>query len=68
MSYDPAVLSRVRHLHLRARVLTDSLLMGEHRSRRVAKLSSSPITRNISPAWIPDVWIGGFGGGRIGLL
>ena len=35
MSWDPVVLSRVRHLHLKARVLTDALLMGEHRSRRV---------------------------------
>jgi uncharacterized protein (DUF58 family) len=37
LSYDPEVLSRVRHLHLKARVLTDSLLMGEHRSRRVGQ-------------------------------
>jgi uncharacterized protein (DUF58 family) len=37
LSYDPVVLSRVRHLHLRARILTDSLLMGEHRSRRVGQ-------------------------------
>ena len=35
MPWDPTVLSRVRHLHLRARVLTDALLVGEHRSRRV---------------------------------
>ncbi len=35
MPWDPAVLSRVRHLHLRARTLTDDLMMGEHRSRRV---------------------------------
>lgn len=35
--YDPAVLARVRHLHLRARVLTDALLQGEHRSRRVGQ-------------------------------
>lgn len=35
--FDPVVLSRVRHLHLRARVLTDALLMGEHRSRRVGQ-------------------------------
>ena len=35
MTWDPTVLSRVRHLHLRARVLTDALLVGEHRSRRV---------------------------------
>lgn len=33
--WDPVVLSRVRHLHLRARQLTDALLQGEHRSRRV---------------------------------
>jgi len=33
--WDPVVLSRVRHLHLRARMLTDDLMMGEHRSRRV---------------------------------
>lgn len=37
MTHDPRVLSRVRHLHLRARVLTDSLLMGEHRSRRIGQ-------------------------------
>ncbi len=35
--WDPAVLARVRHLHLRARRLTDALLMGEHRSRRVGQ-------------------------------
>ena len=37
MSWDPEVLSRVRHLHLRARTLTESLMMGEHRSRRVGQ-------------------------------
>ena len=31
------MLARVRHLHLRARHLTDALLMGEHRSRRVGQ-------------------------------
>jgi len=35
LPWDPTVLSRVRHLHLRARTLTDDLMMGEHRSRRV---------------------------------
>lgn len=35
--WDPAVLARVRHLHLKARVLTESLLLGEHRSRRVGQ-------------------------------
>jgi uncharacterized protein (DUF58 family) len=35
--YSPEVLARVRHLHLRARRLTDALLMGEHRSRRVGQ-------------------------------
>jgi uncharacterized protein (DUF58 family) len=35
IAHDPAVLARVRHLHLRARVLTEALLQGEHRSRRV---------------------------------
>ena len=35
--YDAEVLARVRHLHLRARTLTDALLMGEHRSRRVGQ-------------------------------
>jgi uncharacterized protein (DUF58 family) len=35
--WDAEVLSRVRHLHLRARVLTDSLMTGEHRSRRVGQ-------------------------------
>jgi uncharacterized protein (DUF58 family) len=35
--YDAEVLARVRHLHLRARRLTDALLMGEHRSRRVGQ-------------------------------
>jgi uncharacterized protein (DUF58 family) len=33
--WNAVVLQRVRHLHLRARTLTDGLLMGEHRSRRV---------------------------------
>ncbi|TNE89219.1 MAG: DUF58 domain-containing protein [Deltaproteobacteria bacterium] len=37
MGWDPAVLARIRHLHLRARVLTESLMMGEHRSRRVGQ-------------------------------
>jgi uncharacterized protein (DUF58 family) len=35
--WDAQVLSRVRHLHLKARVLTDSLMLGEHRSRRVGQ-------------------------------
>lgn len=35
--YDAESLARVRHLHLRARTLTDALLMGEHRSRRVGQ-------------------------------
>jgi len=35
--WDPAVLARVRHLHLKARVLTEALLQGEHRSRRVGQ-------------------------------
>ncbi|MFK7930931.1 MAG: DUF58 domain-containing protein [Myxococcota bacterium] len=35
--WDPAVLARVRHLHLRARVLTEALLQGEHRSRLVGQ-------------------------------
>lgn len=35
--WDPIVLSRIRDLHLRARILTDSLLMGGHRSRRVGQ-------------------------------
>lgn len=37
MPWNPTVLQRVRHLHLRARTLTDSLLMGEHASRRVGE-------------------------------
>lgn len=37
MTWDPLVLARVRRLHLQARVLTDSLLMGAHRSRRVGQ-------------------------------
>jgi uncharacterized protein (DUF58 family) len=36
-SWDAAVLARVRHLHLRARMLTASILTGEHRSRRVGQ-------------------------------
>ncbi len=36
-AWDPDILARVRHLHLRARTLTDALLMGEHRSRRVGQ-------------------------------
>ncbi len=35
--WDADALARVRHLHLRARTLTDALLMGEHRSRRVGQ-------------------------------
>lgn len=35
--WDPVVLARVRHLHLKARVLTEALLQGEHRSRRVGQ-------------------------------
>lgn len=35
--WDPVVLARVRHLHLRARHVADSLLMGAHRSRRVGQ-------------------------------
>ncbi|MFT4627998.1 MAG: hypothetical protein ACI8PZ_006692 [Myxococcota bacterium] len=35
--WDAEVLARVRHLHLRARNLTDALLTGEHRSRRVGQ-------------------------------
>ncbi len=35
--WNAVVLSRVRHLHLRARVLTDALMMGDHRSRRVGQ-------------------------------
>jgi uncharacterized protein (DUF58 family) len=36
-SWDAAVLARVRHLHLRARMLTASILTGEHRSSRVGQ-------------------------------
>lgn len=35
--WDAETLARVRHLHLRARTLTDALLIGEHRSRRVGQ-------------------------------
>ncbi|MCB9665210.1 MAG: DUF58 domain-containing protein [Alphaproteobacteria bacterium] len=35
--WDAEVLSRVRHLHLQARVRTDALLVGAHRSRRVGQ-------------------------------
>jgi uncharacterized protein (DUF58 family) len=35
--WDAEVLARVRHLHLKARYLTDALLMGQHRSRRVGQ-------------------------------
>jgi uncharacterized protein (DUF58 family) len=35
--WDAEVLSRVRHLHVAARIVTDSLRMGEHRSRRVGQ-------------------------------
>ncbi len=35
--YDPDVLARIRHLYLRARVLTDTTLYGPHRSRRVGQ-------------------------------
>ncbi len=35
--WDAHALARIRQLHLRARVLTDALLMGEHRSRRVGQ-------------------------------
>ncbi|TVQ89927.1 MAG: DUF58 domain-containing protein [Deltaproteobacteria bacterium] len=36
-SYDPAVLARVQRLHLKARILTEALLQGDHRSRRVGQ-------------------------------
>lgn len=36
-AWDPDVLARVRHLHLRARHLTQAWLHGEHRSRRVGQ-------------------------------
>jgi uncharacterized protein (DUF58 family) len=36
-TWDAAVLARVRHLHLRARMLTAAILTGEHRSRRVGQ-------------------------------
>lgn len=36
-AWDAEVLSRVRHLHLRARVLADRLLLGQHRARRVGQ-------------------------------
>jgi hypothetical protein len=36
-AWDPDVLARVRHLHLRARFLTAAWLDGEHRSRRVGQ-------------------------------
>jgi uncharacterized protein (DUF58 family) len=36
-SWDASVLARVRHLHLQARHLTEALLVGEHRSRRVGQ-------------------------------
>jgi len=36
-TWDAVVLARVRHLHLRARVLTAELMQGEHRSRRVGQ-------------------------------
>jgi len=35
--WEAEVLARVRHLHLKARHLTDALLMGEHRSKRVGQ-------------------------------
>ena len=36
-TWDAAVLARVRHLHLRARMLTNALMTGEHRSKRVGQ-------------------------------
>jgi uncharacterized protein (DUF58 family) len=36
-AWDPDVLARVRHLHLRARHLTEAWLHGDHRSRRVGQ-------------------------------
>src|SRR5215210_7559135 len=36
-TWDAAVLARVRHLHLRARMLTAAILTGEHRSRKVGQ-------------------------------
>ncbi|HHO51775.1 MAG TPA: DUF58 domain-containing protein [Deltaproteobacteria bacterium] len=35
--WDAVVLSRVRHLHLKARYLASAILQGEHRSRRVGQ-------------------------------
>ena len=37
MIWDPELLARIRRLHLQARVLTEALLHGEHRSRRVGQ-------------------------------
>lgn len=37
MPWDAVVLSRIQHLHLQARILTDALMMGNHRSRRVGE-------------------------------
>jgi uncharacterized protein (DUF58 family) len=34
---DPELLARVQHLHLRARVLTEAMMQGEHRSRRLGQ-------------------------------
>ena len=37
MIWDPELLARIRRLHLQARILTEALLHGEHRSRRVGQ-------------------------------
>ena len=37
MIWDPELLARVRQLHLRARHLTEAILHGEHRSRRLGQ-------------------------------
>jgi len=46
---DSEALARVRRLHLRARTLTDSLLMGEHRSRRVGQAVEFADYREYAP-------------------
>lgn len=51
--WDAVVLSRIRHLHLVARVLTDRLLTGAHRSRRVGQAIEFADYQNYVPGMDP---------------
>ena len=61
MPWDAEILSRIRHLHLRARVLTQGLLAGEHPSRSLGAsvefAEYQDYQRSMDPKWIDwAVW------------